>query len=216
MFKPEPNQFLADGCLSTKEEINYDSELELWRSFKAGRESAFILIYKKYVQQLYNYGGNFTSNQELLKDCLQDFFIDLRKRRSRISDTTSIKFYLYKSFKRRVIEYLQKKQKKSALESETGNFITSIQLSPEEVFISNQTKILQKQKLALAMKKLSKKEQEAIWYYFYEGLSYQEIAELLKFNQTSSARRIIYNALSQLRSRITIINVLLFSIAILA
>ncbi len=68
------------------------SDAELWSAFRQGDEAAFVDIYKTYVNKLYNYGTRFCRDHELVKDCLQDFFIYLRKNRETLGDTSYIKF----------------------------------------------------------------------------------------------------------------------------
>src|SRR5690554_3471609 len=84
------------------------SDFDLWHQFQFGDESAFVEIYKLFGNQLYNYGCQFSADKELVKDCLQDFFIYLRKNRGKFSHTDSIKFYLMKSFKRYILRILKR------------------------------------------------------------------------------------------------------------
>ena len=171
----------------------------LWEAFKSGDEMAFIQIYKSYCNILYNYGCQFTEDNELVKDCLQDFFIYLRKNKAGFGETNSIKMYLFKAFKRRVVEYLKKNSVKFRSNEEFAFSQFSIELSFESVYISEQVKAEQIEKLNKALKALDTKEREAIYYFYYEGLSYEQVAEILNFTHVSSARRIMYRGLRHLR-----------------
>src|SRR5690606_40649004 len=81
-------------------------ELELWRQFKAGDESAYIIIYQKYFRILYRFGVKISNNPEMVKDCIQDLFIDLWNNKKQLSDTDSITFYLWASLKRKIYKVL--------------------------------------------------------------------------------------------------------------
>ena len=48
-----------------------------WSQFLAGDNEAYCWIYKVYIQMLFRYGHNFTSDTELIKDCIQDVFTGL-------------------------------------------------------------------------------------------------------------------------------------------
>lgn len=171
----------------------------IWRAFKNGDEAAFIHIYHAYVNVLYNYGAKFSTDKELVEDCLQDFFLYLRKSRENLSDTNNIKLYLLKSFRRRVIEYVNKHQNELKRNKGIGEFLLEIEDSPELKYIDQQAREAQAKKLNDSLSKLDKKEREAVFFFYYEGLSYKEIAELMDFSHVASARRLIYRALGNLR-----------------
>ena len=176
------------------------SDEVLWEAFKQGDELAFISIYKNYSELLYNYGCKYSTDKELVRDCLQDFFLYLRKNRSGFGETNSIKFYLCKSFKRRVIGYLKKNNNEFSLNEPFALSQCLTELSIESIYINKQVKADQLEKLSKALTALENKEREAIYYFYYKGLSYEQIAERFNFSHVSSARRVMYRGLRQLRN----------------
>ena len=44
--------------------------LDMWNRFMAGDDDAYASLYEEYVQDLYQYGLCFTSDTELVKDCI--------------------------------------------------------------------------------------------------------------------------------------------------
>ncbi len=181
-------------------EFKDQSDGQIWSSFKDGDEAAFIHIYRTYANHLYNYGTKFSVDRELVEDCLQDFFLYLRKSRENLSDTTSIKLYLLKSFRRRVIEYVTKNLNEQKRYRAAVDFRLEIEDSHEMKYINAQAKKQQTERLNASISKLDKKEREAVFFFYYEGLSYKEIAEVMEFSHVSSARRLIYRALGNLRN----------------
>ncbi|MEX2568660.1 MAG: sigma-70 family RNA polymerase sigma factor [Cyclobacteriaceae bacterium] len=186
-----------DDPLKKKAFIKEDQAL--WNSFKAGEEAAFIHIYNAFANILYNYGCQFTTDHELVKDCLQDFFVYLREKRSRLGITTSIKFYLMKSFKRRVIHHLEKAKQENRRNENFTYFQFPVELSHEALYIQQQMEEEQLLNLEQALKSLGSKEREAIYYFYYEGFSYEQIADIFDFSHISSARRLIYKGLANIR-----------------
>src|SRR5690606_38624939 len=91
---PERGKFLAADS-----GYGFLSEQELWDLFRKNDEEAFSVIYRKYFPILFNYGHQFTKDRDLIKDTIQDLFIYLREKRSGLSSTTSVKFYLYRAYK---------------------------------------------------------------------------------------------------------------------
>jgi hypothetical protein len=77
-------------------------EGEIWQNFKDGEEKAFIWIYKTYFDTLYNYGRQFDLDTEFVKDQIQDLFIYIRNNRKQLADVKSIKFYLFKSLRKKI------------------------------------------------------------------------------------------------------------------
>lgn len=186
------------GTTSYSDHSSLSDQL-IWDAFKGGDEPAFIWIYKHYSKALYDHGCKYTPDKELVRDCLQDFFIYLRKNRIGFGDTTSIKLYLFKAFKRRIIEYLKKNSCRFSLKDLSESSQCQVEASIEAIYINNQIKAEQLYKLNKALRTLDRKEQEAIYYFYFKGLSYKKIAELFKFSHVSSARRVMYRSLRQLR-----------------
>lgn len=187
------------------------SDQDLWNCFVSGDEGAFVLIYQNYVDTLFNYGLQYTQDENLLKDTLQDFFIYLREKSSRLSPTNSIKFYLLKSFKRRLLQNLNSLKKKNKMEEVFMNEeLFKFELSYETKLIDRQFTNQQLDALNAAIKKLSAKEKEVIYLFFFENLTYREISEIQGYLHISSARRLVYKALDQLRLNLKMMLFLLF------
>lgn len=174
-------------------------DIEIWRQFKSGNESAFIHIYRTYFQKLYNLGMQFSNNSSLVKDCIQDLFIDIRRTRNKLSDTTSIKFYLFKAMRRRVIREIKVSQKGNLLHSLNESFNFQFSFSYEHQLITKQLSSEKIERLNKALEKLPKRQKEVIYHLFYEQLSYEEIKDLMDFSNVKSVRNKAYIALKTLR-----------------
>jgi RNA polymerase sigma factor (sigma-70 family) len=182
------------------------SDSELWKSFKDGNEEAFVTIYKNYVNFLFNIGIQYCPDEDLVKDCLQDFFVSLMDKRENLADVRDIKFYLIKAFVRRIIHYLKKTKKTQVIGSKEA---FSIELISDDRFIDSMFDEEQLKKLDDAIKKLGEKEREAIYYYYYQNLSYAQIAEIYHYEHVSSARRLIYKCLEKLKEKYILIPLIL-------
>lgn len=193
-----PNSF--SGVLPIVSQGNSKlADTDLWERFKQGDESAFIYIYKAYANPLFHFGCQFCTDREAVKDCLQDFFIYLRKNRAGFGATDSIRFYLLKSFKRKIIETVRKQSKTTEKKLRFTMEQFPVELSSEAKFIQQQMEMDMLADLNRALETLDNREREAIYYFYYQGLSYEQIAEIFEFSYISSARRLIYKALANLR-----------------
>lgn len=171
----------------------------LWNFFKKGDENAFAFIYKHYSTLLFSYGCKCASDKEMVRDCLHDFFLYLRNNRLGFGETTSIKLYLLKAFRRRIVDYLKKtnnehKLRKASLYTPYGE-----ESSAELAYINKQMNAEQLEKLQRALDMLNTKERKVIYYFYFEGLSYEQIAAILHFGHVSSVRRVMYRSLRHLR-----------------
>ena len=178
----------------------HKDEAAIWEAFKSGNESAFIYIYQTYFDALFTYGCQFTCNEEIVKDAIQDLFIELRKNRGRLGKTDSIKFYLYKSLKRAVIKACG--QWYNRCEEINSEKTFGFSFSHEQILIERQLDEEKTEKLNKAIQSLPPRKREVIYYFYYEGLSYQQIQELMEMSHVRSARNLLYKAVDFLREQI--------------
>ena len=173
------------------------NDTEIWKAFKRGDEAAFVFIYQEYFELLVNYCFQFTQNEGLIKDCVQDLFIFMRNKRESVSVTDNIKLYLLRSCRNRLMSYLKKDSTHKSMEAVRNMFVPVP--STEENIIHLQTKELKEERLRMSIKKLSFKEREIIYYFYYQNMDYRSIAELMGYEHVKSARSLLYKALGKLK-----------------
>lgn len=171
----------------------------LWDRFREGHELSFVKIYKEYVNVLFNYGKKFCKDTELVRDCIQDFFVYLNEHRSGLGPTTSIRYYLLLGFRRRLMVLSEKAAKHQLCQYEEVEFELELAECDVEKNIHQEHLTVAASKINHIIKQLIPREREALYFYYYENMSYKEIAEIMQFSQVSSARRLIYSALRNLR-----------------
>ncbi len=173
-------------------------DAEIWDDFKNGNGEAFNYIYCHYFPILFVYGCQFSKNRELIKDLIQDLFLHIKVNRQKLGPTASIKFYLFKSFRRMIIKK-NTKLTDFSYDDYGKNFDFEITLSHENNLIEDQTQKELKDKLKKAIDSLTKKQKEIIIYYYYEGFSYEQIASIMDFSKTEYARKLIYRSVDALK-----------------
>ena len=159
------------------------SEAQIWINFKNGSEEAYHYIYTTYFPVLYNYGRQFCSNKEQVKDSIQEVFITLWQSRKGLSHTDSIKYYLFKSLKRSITHSAKKSLKYYQMLAQVPPF--EVIPSVEERIIFSQTESEHQEKLHQAVNSLSPRQREAIFLLFYQDLTYSQIADLLAIDRKS-------------------------------
>jgi len=171
---------------------DFSDESYLWEAFKQGDEQAYACIYETYFFALYNYGFKIARKKELVKDCIQDLFINLWRTRENLAEVTIIKPYLYKALRRDIVRKLRDKEHEVALSSGQENqYDFEIILSHEVQLIEHQAEKEQKAFLIKELNTLTKRQKEVIFLKFYENLSYEEIATVMSISVDA-----VYNLLS--------------------
>lgn len=176
-------------------------ENEIWEEFKNGNEGAFNYIYTTYFQQVYQYGHQFSSDTGLIKDLLQDLLIDIRKNRRNLGEAPSIKFYLFKSFRRKIFRYM--KSNKVIYSEDMCSFCNIIiESSYETKLVQSQLDEAKRNALQAAMLKLSNRQRECIYYYFFHSMTYKEVSSIMGLSNVKSARNLVYKSIDLLKAQI--------------
>lgn len=178
-----------------------NDESAIWKRFKEGDEAAFIWIYQNYFGKLFDYASQFDLDNDLIKDHIQELFIYIRKNRERLADVKSIKFYLLKSIRRRILSNSKKRFSLVSLFAidQKKIFEINISASTEHNLIDETIQDEIKQRISRALNKLTVRQREAVLHFYYEGLSYQEVAEVMELKKVKYARKLIYRSVDALR-----------------
>lgn len=173
----------------------------IWKSFIEGSDDAFYRLYEQYFDVLYQFGNQFSKDKEFIKDCIHDLFLDLYKYRANLSQTDSIKFYLLRSFRRKI--HSEKLKILPFIYDYNFADFTQKQVSSfEDTLISSENRKENLQLLNEAMKRLTDRQREGLSLKFVQNLTYPEIAEMLDMS-VESARTSIYRSLKILRQAIS-------------
>ena len=190
---PKTNRFSRVNEGSVKDEV-------LWNSFKKGNELALSMLYKKYVQRLYDYGMNTCKDRDLVLDCLQELFLRLWNKRESVSEITAVKPYLYKSFRRLLIHQLvEQRRLLTFLAGQAAAF--EFTLSIESTLIEDEVRAERMKNLTACIQSLTKGQREVIYLKFFNDLSYREIADVTEI-RVDSVYNLVSKAIEVLRKKL--------------
>ncbi|REE02030.1 RNA polymerase sigma factor [Marinoscillum furvescens] len=181
------------------EKIPIKDESVIWKKFLHGDEESLIYIYHHYANHLYNYGCQLVRQKELVTDTIQELFFDLIDRRDRLSEVKSIKGYLFVSLRRRLLRQA-KREERMWLQGEHEEMF-EISLAGLAMASTSEDRSEDYALLEKHLNELPVQQKEALLLYFYEGLSYAEIAEIMDI-KVKSARALTYRALESLQKRL--------------
>lgn len=179
--------------------VDYTSNEErLWKSFLNGDLKAWEQIFKLFYKDLYGYGIKLSARPELTKDCIHELFVVLWDRRAHLDEVGSVKAYLLASLRRSLLKKIRKKRKHYVDWDAKVHTTAEIQFSPEEVIIRDEINADKRHALYKALDSLPDRQKEVLYLKYFNGMSYEEIEEILAINY-QSIRNHVYRAVKRLR-----------------
>jgi RNA polymerase sigma factor (sigma-70 family) len=174
---------------------------QLWVRFKADDENAFYQLVEARYRLLFNYATRFTKDRDLIKDCVQDLFLELWNRRKAIVETPYVTIYLIKALRNNLLRKLRRETgwRSTTEEGIEAEFMLTDDLTAENEWIAGETLINTEQSLRRAVAQLPKRQQEVVLLKFYEGLSNDDIAQVMEIEKQTVAN-FLYRAMNQLRT----------------
>ena len=152
-------------------------------------------MFREHYTLLFRFGSKFTTDSELLEDCIQELFIELWQAKSR-SPVLSVKAYLLKSLKYKLLKSFRKRNKTLSWEH-NGDAV--FEWSHEDFLIEKYENDQKKQQVLGALGRLSNRQKEIVYLKYYQNLSYEEVSEIMNINY-QVARNLLYQAIKSLKN----------------
>ena len=171
----------------------------VWKSFLAGNKEAFAHLYNLHVEALYRYGTKLCTDDSLVKDAIQEVFLDLYlKRAKNKTNPENLRYYLILALKRNLIKKL--KSNRRLVEEEVCELDFEPEYSIEKAIIEHEEEAELNLKVKEVLKNLPAKQKEALYLRYNESMEYPEIAQLLNIS-VESVRKQVYRALTAIRKQ---------------
>ncbi len=182
-------------------DIHTLSDSLLWKSFLEGDSSAYSLIYKRTSQDLFRYGLLYTSDRELLKDCIHDVFVKIYTNRNQLTPTDNIMAYLMVALKNTLLNTLKKSSNTCHLsENEANEFLFEDTLdTPETIYLQKEKDKHTNKTVHAMMSSLTDRQREIFFYRYIKDMSIDEISKITNMNNQSVSNS-IQRALGRLRN----------------
>ena len=171
--------------------------LEVWIRFRSGDQAAFSEIYEEFIDPLFAYGRKITRDRELVKDCIQDIFVDLQRLQPTLHNPEYIEYYLFKSLKNAIFHKSQENKKIYNLPIEEMVFF-DFQFNIEQDIFDVEFDRVRSEKLKEILQTLDPQKRELLYLKFNTGLSYVEIGQMLDMNP-DTVKKQVYRTLDHLR-----------------
>lgn len=155
------------------------SDKEIVQAIRSSDTGQFQELYYRYYEALYRFFWIRINSTELSKDFVQDVFTRVWKNRSRLDPNKSVKAYLYRIANNLAIDYFRKKGHEQRYLSDLKQRKPTVYHDPVEMKIT----------IDRAVHDLPEKVRQIFIFSRYEGLTYQEIAEVCQISiKTVEAR----------------------------
>ena len=157
----------------------------------------FSQLYNKHIDQLFAFGSRFTSNREMLKDCIHDVFVKVYGKRSEKNAINNLASYLVISLKNRILDEFRRQSFSTS--NEIGEY--DYRCSADDVerdYLSHEDEWVQSAKVAHLMKHLTRRQRQAITLYYLEQRKYEDICRIMKMNY-HSVRNLMHRSMLRLR-----------------
>lgn len=169
----------------------------LWKRTLAGNVTAFEKLMDAHFRLLFTYGLKFSSDQEFVKDKIQDLFLYVWEKRRNLKTNIPVKPYLMASLRR-----MMHRSHNTTLvynpSLENHPTLFDVKFSVEKEYIRHESTRLMTQRIKIALDKLPPRQKEAVYLKFFQELNRDQIAAVMNISpQTVS--NLLQIAMKQLR-----------------
>ena len=181
----------------------YTTEESLWQALLEGNEHAYEQLLAQYGDALLAYGLKFTSDRDLVKDCIQNILIHFYSQIFRLSKINNLKSYLMVMLKHELMKQLNDWHHTLISIDEMPVFnlkATQCLLPTEGLDDAAYQRHIQLMKM---LDELPPRQKEAIYLYYIQEIPLKEIAVLMDM-EYQSIRNLISRGLRKLREQIVV------------
>lgn len=178
--------------------LRIGTDHDLWDAYLQGDDKSLGILSERYGSTMKRYGLKFLVDESVVDDCIQDIFLELWQNRHKISQASSVKFYLLKSVRNRIIEYLRYQKRFISEDSLHWDTALPENFNAEAMLIEQETLKNLIARVSEQMAGLPKREREALYLRYYENLSVDEISKIMKVNK-QSVSNFLQKAMAKIR-----------------
>lgn len=174
--------------------------LNLWHQSQQGDSLAFCQLADKQYRTLFNYACNFTSDREFAKDAIQELLIHIWERRQHIQ-IQFVTIYFVKALRNQLMqEFRRNNAAHPFMDIDEAEHLSDYQTVETE--IERNERLTENQvKVRIAIEELPRRQKEAVFLKYFEGMDNEQIADLMQVNRQSVAN-LLFKAITALKQHI--------------
>jgi RNA polymerase sigma factor (sigma-70 family) len=160
--------------------VTIDIHHDLVEACKRGEQSAFRLLYQKYVKAMYNTARRMLVDEDIATDAVQDAFVTAFQKIHQYEGTATFGSWLKRITINQCLDVL-KKNKRLPMEKMEEHTPEPIDIMEDFEWESHQIESIRK-----CMEQLSEGYRLVLSMYLFEGYDHAEIGEVLGINENTS------------------------------
>ncbi len=180
-------------------------ELIYWYNFIDGDLNALSILFLHHAKGMVSYGMKIYRDNELVKDSIQEVFIQLIQKRHKLRRDEKIKGLIYKLLRNKLIDEIKLINRSKRIDHLIFNSNHNYEIDSERQRIGLEEETFRDQMINSALNLLTTHQKEAMFLKYSDGLSYEMISLVMGIS-VASARTLIYRSLKQLKSQLSGIN----------
>ncbi|CAG4990426.1 hypothetical protein DYBT9275_00526 [Dyadobacter sp. CECT 9275] len=162
-----------------------DEEILLWHELLTGNVTSFEQLIGRTYDLLFQYGSKFSRDRELIKDSIQDVFLEVWEKRSTLNGNIPPKAYLLASLRRRLHRLGQRNRMVPVEDFSQLPSGFDIEFSAEYLFIRLEEDKQTASRITCLLNELPKRQKEAVYLKFFHDLDRDEIATIMDIHPQS-------------------------------
>ncbi len=186
---------------------------DFWKRIQQDDKTGLAGLYALFASEMMAFGLSIVPDRTLIKDCIQELFIEVWRYRRNGAAVKNVKVYVFKALSNKIKKELAREKKRHANDQELGANSLYFQNDAESGIIHIHQEEDNNRKLSEALSKLPPRQMEVIRYVFFENLPNEQVAKLMGIN-VQSVYTLSWKALCKLRQLYILIVSLCFSLLI--
>ncbi|MCF0073940.1 sigma-70 family RNA polymerase sigma factor [Dyadobacter sp. CY261] len=180
-------------------ELHFEEEQNLWRKMLAGDVTSYEQLINRTYDLLFHYGTKFNSDRELIKDCIQDIFLEIWEKRNGLNSDIPPKPYLLASLRRRLHRVASRLRMDCMDYYSEADMVFDVEFSAEYRLIASESDWLLASRMTEMLNELPKRQKEAVYLRFYNDMEREEIAMVMDI-QPQSVSNLLQEAFKFIKS----------------
>ena len=177
-------------------------EVKYWYNFIDGDLDALSVLFLHYAKGLVSYGMKIYRDEELVKDSIQEVFIQLIQKRHKLKRREEVKGLVYRLLRNKIIDEIKLINRRKNIDDLIFAPGNGFEIDAEHQQISFEEETERDRRMNTALDQLSVHQKEAMFLKYADGLSYELISQIMGIS-VASVRTLIYRTLKQLKSQLT-------------
>ncbi|MBS1904489.1 MAG: RNA polymerase sigma factor [Bacteroidetes bacterium] len=184
---PEATQTMERRIRGGSNDADQAFEIALLREFREGKREAFTQLYLRYRQRVFAYCLRMLGSSVEAEDMFQEVFIRVWQRSYQFTEEKSVSGWIFTIAHNLCLNRIRDRKVLDRLDDHTNLTVEHVELGENWG-----------ERIQLALEQVPPENREPFVLFEYQGLSYQEIANVMKLSVAAIKSR-IYRAREELR-----------------